>query len=297
MSYLITKHDYKHLHAISGLVAILNFIYNILNLIIYNSNKLTIYLVFNNLLLALLSLQFKLPEKRNLDKPMIWKEFRLHSILFTFRHTSITILSLLNLDYYIIKHFIIILTLYLADLITKTYGNKEIRTTNYMPYSDNLDNDSIMKIKESYTKKQFGATIFCILNSSDCNYLPLYGIQSAPFMMTLVRKGKVNTNMYHIVYSLTLQLPFYLYFIFVRKLEFGINDLIFAIYYKIVYDLRIKLNLNKYILWNISLPIFYYIYYNNSFQNYNSNYLSYFIIIRQIIIDYNIYKKLYINIY
>lgn len=297
MSYLITKHDYKHLHAISGLVAILNFIYNILNLIIYNSNKLTIYLVFNNLLLPLLSLQFKLPEKRNLDKPMIWKEFRLHSILFTFRHTSITILSLLNLDYYIIKHFIIILTLYLADLITKTYGNNEIRTTNYMPYSNNLDNDSIMKIKNSYTKKQFGATIFCILNSSDCNYLPLYGIQSAPFMMTLVRKGKVNTNIYHIVYSLTLQLPFYLYFIFVRKLEFGINDLIFAIYYKIVYDLRIKLKLNKYILWNTTLPIFYYIYYNNTFQNYNSNYLSYFIIIRQIIIDYNIYKKLYINIY
>lgn len=166
-----------------------------------------------------------------------------------------------------------------------------------MPYSDNLDDDSIMKIKKSYTKKQFGATIFCILNSSDCNYLPLYGIQSAQFMMTLVRKGKVNTNMYHIVYSLTLQLPFYLYFIFVRKLEFGINDLIFAIYYKIVYDLRIKLNLNKYILWNISLPIFYYIYYNNIFQNYNSNYVSNFIIIRQIIIDYNIYKKLYINIY
>lgn len=113
-----------------------------------------------------------------------------------------------------------------------------------MPYSNNLDNESIMKIKNSYTKKQFGATIFCILNSSDCNYLPLYGIQSAPFMMTLVRKGKVNTNMYHIVYSLTLQLPFYLYFIFVRKLEFGINDLIFAIYYKIVYDLRIKFKLN-----------------------------------------------------
>ena len=67
MSYLITNHDYKHLHAISGLIAILNFIYNIYNLIIYNSNKLTIYLVFNNLLLALLSLQFKLPEKRPKD--------------------------------------------------------------------------------------------------------------------------------------------------------------------------------------------------------------------------------------
>ena len=134
MTYLITKHDYKHLHAISGLIAILNFIYNIYNLIFFNSNKLNIYLVANNLFLALLSLQFKLPEKRNLDKPMIWKEFRLHSILFTFRHTSITILSLLKLDYYIVKHFIIIITLYLADLITQKYGNYEIRTTNYMPY-------------------------------------------------------------------------------------------------------------------------------------------------------------------
>ena len=295
MTYLITKHDYKHLHAISGLLAILNFIYNIYNLIFFNSNKLNIYLVANNLFLALLSLQFKLPEKRNLDKPMIWKEFRLHSILFTFRHTSITILSLLKLDYYIVKHFIIIITLYLADLITQKYGNNEIRTTNYMPYSNDLDQDSIIKIKRSYTKKQFGATIFCILNSIDCNYLPLYGIQSAPFMMTLVRKDKVSTKMYHIIYSLSLQLPFYLYFIFIRKLQFGINDLIFAIYYKIIYDLRIKFKLNKYILWNITLPIFYYIYYYNTLSNYNSNYLSYFIIIRQIIIDYNIYKKLYIT--
>lgn len=102
--------------------------------------------------------------------------------------------------------------------------------------------------------------------------------------MTLVRKGKIQTNTYHIIYSISLLLPFYLYFIFVRQLEFSISDIIFGIFYDIIFTLRCNYKINKYILWNI---IFYYMYYN-----YSSNILGYIIVLRQIIIDYNIYKCL-----
>jgi len=262
MTYLFTHHDYLHLHAISGFLVIVNFIYIFYNIVLYGSGNYNVLLCANHSILGLLALQFSLPTKRNFEKPMIWKEFRLHSILFT----------LYNFDYYIIKHFVIIITLYCADIITNNYGDNNSRTTNSMPYCDHLDIDSINKIKLSYTKKQFGATLFCILHSPDCNFLPLYGLQFAPFMMTLVRKGKIQTNTYHIIYSISLLLPFYLYFIFVRQLEFSISDIIFGIFYDIVFTLRCNYKINKYILWNIILPIFYYMYYYNSYNiktNYN----------------------------
>lgn len=274
MTYLFTHHDYLHLHAISGFLVIANFIYIFYNIVLYGSGNYNVLLCANHSFLGLLALQFSLPIKRNFEKPMIWKEFRLHSIL----------LTLYNFDYYIIKHFVIIITLYCADIITNNYGDNNYRTTNSMPYCDHLDINSINKIKISYTKKQFGATLFCILHSPDCNFLPLYGLQSAPFMMTLVRKGKIQTNTYHIIYSISLLLPFYLYFIFVRQLEFSISDIIFGIFYDIIFTLRCNYKINKYILWNI---IFYYMCYN-----YSSNILGYIIVLRQIIIDYNIYKCL-----
>jgi hypothetical protein len=277
MTYLFTHHDYLHLHTISGFLVIANFIYIFYNIVLYGSGNYNVLLCANHSFLGLLALQFSLPTKRNFEKPMIWKEFRLHSILFT----------LYNFDYYIIKHFVIIITLYCADIITNNYGDNNYRTTNSMPYCDHLDINSINKIKISYTKKQFGATLFCILHSPDCNFLPLYGLQSAPFMMTLVRKGKIQTNTYHIIYSISLLLPFYLYFIFVRQLEFSISDIIFGIFYDIIFTLRCNYKINKYILWNIILPIFYYMCYN-----YSSNILGYIIVLRQIIIDYNIYKCL-----
>jgi hypothetical protein len=291
MTYLFTHHDYLHLHAISGFLVIANFIYIFYNIVLYGSGNYNVLLCINHSILGLLALQFSLPTKRNFEKPMIWKEFRLHSILFTFRHVFLTILTLYNFDYYIIKHFVIIITLYCADIITNNYGDNNVRTTNSMPYCDHLDIDSINKIKISYTKKQFGATLFCILHSPDCNFLPLYGLQFAPFMMTLVRKGKIQTNTYHIIYSISLLLPFYLYFIFIRQLEFSISDMIFGIFYDMVFTLRCNYKINKYILWNIILPIFYYVYYYNGY-NYSSNILGYIIIFRQIIIDYNIYKCL-----
>lgn len=165
---------------------------------------------------------------------MIWREFQLHSILFSCRHVFLTIITLLELwptnlikDYKklallsecIIKYLIIIGFIKVAAIITEKYGDKNKRTTNAMPYPENMKEYQIEKIKYEYAKKQFGATILAVFSGelgSSLNFAPLYAIQSAPFMMTLVRKGKCDTIHYHRIYSATLLYPLYLYHVILR---------------------------------------------------------------------------------
>jgi hypothetical protein len=269
MAKLITNHDFLHLHAISGLIALCNFILRLYYMLTYKNafpdfeNKfISILLTLNHLCLPLLSLSIHLPEKRNFHQPMIWKEFRLHSLLFSSRHVITTIISLYNFDFnikvfIIIKLAIILLTVYLAKIISDKYGDKELRTTNAMPYPETLKDNEILKIKREYAKKQFGATLFCaIINNPTYNFIPLYAIQSAPFLMTLVRKGKCNTKYYHIIYSLFLLFPFYFHYILLVNFKCDLRDILFGLIYVSCYTLRISYNINPYILWSLIIPIF-----------------------------------------
>ena len=123
-----------------------------------------------------------------------------------------------------------------------------------MPYPEHVTEYEIEKIKYEYAKKQFGATIMAVFSgelSASLNFAPLYAIQSAPFMMTLVRKGKCNSAHYHMVYSLTLIYPLYLYHVTLRKFysqfaDFAICYLyIFAYIYHFLYESSNHYHLTK----------------------------------------------------
>ena len=115
-------------------------------------------------LLPITSLTIPLPEKRNFTSPMIWKEFRLHSILFSCRHSILTIITLLELwptqleifknyklyalfSESILKYIAIISCIKIASIITAKYGDTEKRTTNAMPYTEHVTEYEIEKIK------------------------------------------------------------------------------------------------------------------------------------------------------
>ena len=74
---LITKHDPFHIHKILGVLVLLHYAYRFV-------------LLFR---LSWSSLLLPLPSKRNFSEPMIWPEFRLHSIVFATRHIVTSILS------------------------------------------------------------------------------------------------------------------------------------------------------------------------------------------------------------
>lgn len=281
MAYLFTNHDKFHIHKTLGFLAIANFILRFYYVIVYGTsfplfeNKIfSCSSVLVHALLPIASLSIPLPEKRNFSSPMIWKEFRLHSILFSCRHVIVTIITLLELwptqlvlfkNYKLyaliietfLKYIVIISCIKIACIITRKYGDTEKRTTNAMPYPENIKENEIEKIKYEYAKKQFGATIMTAFSgelSSTLNFAPLYAIQSAPFMMTLVRKGKCNSTHYHIVYSLTLIYPLYLYHVILRKFYSQFADFAICQLYILAYTLRIKKGWDAKKLWALIVP-------------------------------------------
>ena len=234
MANLITNHDPFHVHKILGLFVLLHFIYRFYLVATtgraFSSPKEPTYISICGVLLhgvlSWSSLLLPLPTKRNFAKPMIWPEFRYHSILFATRHVLSTIFTLANCwpsssssnnDNQVVlncisRGTIIIGTVKLASYITSKHGNKTHRTTNTMPYPNNVSSIQETNIKRMYTAAQFGATITCFMNDPTMQFVPLLGIQMAPLLMTLVRKGRISTTTYHRVYSISLSLGYIVIF-------------------------------------------------------------------------------------
>ena len=330
MAHLFTNHDKFNIHKTFGIIALANFLLRFYYAIIYRNSFpnfehkiISCSLVFVHALLPFTSLRLPLPEKRNFNSPMIWKEFRLHSVLFSCRHVLFTLFTILKLwptqnSYLlekkykiyilitesIIKYLLIIGCINLANIITKKYGDNEKRTTNSMPYPHNLTDVEVQKIKLEYSKKQFGATILAIFPGdigATLNFAPLYAIQTAAFMMTLVRKGKCQTIHYHIVYSLMLLYPLYLYHIIVRAFYSQFADLIIYKLYIFIYKARIYNNWENYKIWAIVVPMVIFSLVElpelenkyiceNTFTIFIRYFCSIYLIVNEIISDYNIYK-------
>ena len=135
-----------------------------------------------------------IPVKRNFSSPMIWPEFRLHSIVFGLRHVIATLIEVtdswpkslwLNI---LCKTSFVICVVLLAKLISHLYGDANLRTTNAMPYPPFISKEKQEGIKYNYRIAQFYATVHAVIGDSTCAYAPLFGIQAAPFLMTLVRR-------------------------------------------------------------------------------------------------------------
>ena len=280
MAHLFTNHDKYHIHKTLGLLAFCNFILRFYYAIVYGtsfpsfeSKVFSGSCVLIHALLPIASLTIPLPEKRNFSGPMIWKEFQLHSILFSCRHVLLTLITLLELWptqsrafskgiaimlESVIKYLMIIGFIKVAAVITEKYGDKEVRTTNAMPYPGYLTEYEKTRIKCEYAKKQFGATIFAVFSgelASSLNFAPLYAIQSAPFMMTLIRKGKCETIHYHRVYSSTLLYPKYLYHIILRGFYSQFADFVICYIYIFSYTMRVKYNWNNMKMWAVTVPV------------------------------------------
>ena len=104
MAKLFTNHDPYHMHKILGLICLLHYLYRFDSFFRYGRAfglqdvKVEILLVMMHGVLSLSSLLLPLPGARNHSAPMIWKEFRFHSILFANRHVVFTVIYLLDLN-------------------------------------------------------------------------------------------------------------------------------------------------------------------------------------------------------
>ena len=159
MAKLITHHDPFHIHKLLGVLVLIHFVYRFLYAALLRGYVFCSVAAVNegvcspqqvhwdaacivlHGLLSWSSLLLPLPAKRNFSSPMIWIEFRFHSITFASRAVIGSLISLyglwpqqsllLNL---MAKLGLILGTCYTADYITAHYGCTEQRTVRYTVY-------------------------------------------------------------------------------------------------------------------------------------------------------------------
>jgi hypothetical protein len=265
MSQLFSHHDKYHLHKSLGFLCLFHYFVRIYWLITYGTMFLNYNLVYTwatpicHLLLSVSSFIFHVPKTRFDSKIIIWKELQLHNIVFTSRSAILMLYWLIfnihdkNDRFYklhlINRLFIVLAHHYAADIVTKTYNIKDKTTTR------DINWDNIPDIAKKYMKKYYAICQILALNAlllSECDktgrsflesaFLIMFPIQLSAFLMTLVRKNIISNISWHIFYAASLMTP---YFITLNNINVDNIKKIIPILFII---LRLKLNVNKYLL-------------------------------------------------
>ena len=269
ISKLITHEDKFHIHKTMGVISLLNYFYLLFDC--FYSGATTdmtlrsvdggfIGLTWVHSILSLSALQFLIPRTRTGILPMIWQEFRAHSIVFAVR--SFIIINVL----YFLFHYsddgddiartqsptaiavrlaIVLLAMKLADVSTEYLReNKKETTTATMPYWSDCPAAFQSAIKYFYTHSQFMATVVCLFATIPYVLAVAFPIQIASFLMTLVRKNIISAFWYHMFYGGSLLIVYL------------INAADPALYPVIILGIaliciRVHLKLNKYALWTL----------------------------------------------
>lgn len=245
---LSTREDPYNIHKTLGIFCLLNFMYRYTHFFLFGNMRLEnkwgeITLIIHGAL-SCSSLLFHISGTRNQTKPIIYQEFRMHSILFAMRSVIICFLH-----YYKYHYLYIIGTcysvLFLSDLITKIYNkeNKNGTTMRNMQFGENVTLDQRKHITNMHSIMQIAATVF-MLGNINTAFSPIMPIQISAFLMTLVKKGIITTNILQFIYAITLFMNYFL--IKTVSLEF---IFIFGIIMKIHENIVFKYRINKYIAW------------------------------------------------
>jgi hypothetical protein len=225
------------------------------------NNNIAAILMISHSALSLTSLVYHIPKTRNKTAPMIYPEYRLHSIIFALR--SVVCYFLIYWRFSIIYNFVACYaTMLLADIVTAMYQDNDIvnkTTMRDMPFDKRItitDQNEIIRMQSS---QQIGATILMFGNLDSC-FSPIFTIQIAAFLMTLVRKSIIDSNMWHFGYNVSLWMNIFCYW----SLPIG-HVIIHPIIFNTFYFWRFSVNKNahpfignKYIGWSVVFGLFYF---------------------------------------
>lgn len=229
---LFTREDPQNIHKCCGLFVLLHFAYRFYQMLFSDISAgfgtrtgqgpsfACMLCLIPHAVLSLSSLIFHtVPKERIVGSPMIWQEFRAHSIIFALRSIVNTVLVWTSVYFdhaypvrkitLVLSSATILLAIYAADEATKRLSvcNSE-STTATMPYWEGCSMATQRRFKSFYALCQFLATMACMSHSNPCwPFSVMLPIQLAALLMTLVRKSFISAWTYHIVYTLSLVLP------------------------------------------------------------------------------------------
>ena len=272
ISKLITHEDKFHIHKTMGIISLLNYFYLLFDcfysgaaaeMTLRSVNGGFIGLTWVHSILSLSALQFLIPRTRTGILPMIWQEFRAHSIVFAVRSFFI-----INVLYFLFHHSddksedtttsipalvirlaIVLLAMKLADVSTEYLRENEKETTTAtMPYWSDCPAALQSAIKYFYTHSQFMATIVCLFGKIPYVLAVAFPIQIASFLMTLVRKNIISSFWYHMLYAGSLLIVY-----LINVADVTLYPII-LIGVALIYA-RIHMKVNKYALWTLTAMI------------------------------------------
>lgn len=252
---LITKEDPIYIHKLLGFISLLNYTYRYYLLFVYGSmflhTKYDLGIIALHGCLSLSSLIFHIPRKRHSKLPMIYPEFRLHSIVFGLRSCICCFVEFYGGIYKLYYKMVVCFgTMLIADVITKQYAEPGDTTMRSMPYTENTSKENINNITRFHSNQQVTATLFMLCNIESA-FSPLFAIQFAAFLMTMVRKSIILPNSWHLLYSFSLMINIFVLYTF--TLSQFINMYIGIEFFRL---LRMKHRMNKYLGWIITFGIF-----------------------------------------
>lgn len=277
LNKLITQEDEFHLHKSLGVISLINYIYRYYLLFVYGNmflnERFDLMLIVLHACLSLSSLIFHIPSLRNRKSPMIYPEFRLHSIVFALRSVLCCFIEYYKLESSLyLKMIVCMITLILADIITHYFATNKSATMRNMPFSETVTEETQKEITYLHSSKQVAATLFMLYNIETA-FSPMFGIQMAAFLMTLVRKNIISTNTWHVIYSMSLFINAFCFWLFLTS-PFDLFTLFIT--YNLFIKLRFTLNFNKYISWIITFICF------NIMKTSNFEFINNFIISNQL---------------
>lgn len=247
MAKLLTNHDALHIHALCGLITLIYYMY-----IVFQGTldyTLHVPILFVNALLSISALQFKIPMNRiKTDRPTIWVLYRFHAIFFSLRPIISTYIGIMYPQAKHLRYALVFITMILGDIATYLYGTDD-QTIRAMPFPKSATEKLKRKIARFHASSQFGATISTIMNPQ-ITYLTSFPVYEAAFTMTLVRKGKITSKTWHVLYGLAL------FVIAIFSTVHAILNNEWGMYMIGMLNaprLRIKYRLNKYVVWGITL--------------------------------------------
>ena len=263
---LVTKEDPSHIHKFLGTICLINYGYRYYLLVKYGSmdldNHFAAILVLFHATLSCTSIVFHIPAKRNKGAPMIYPEYRLHSILFVLRSVVCYFLTLF--DYSIgYKFAACYATMILADVITAMHQSEELTsntTMRNMPFDKRISEEEQQEITLMQSSQQIGATLYMFGNLDSC-FSPMFAIQIAAFLMTMVRKSIIDSNMWHLVYNISLWMNVLCFYSLPTGYLFAEVALFQLFYYWRFANIKNRPRLmigNKYIGWTAVFALLYF---------------------------------------
>jgi len=264
---LLSHEDPFHVHKLLGVGSLAHFGYRVYTTAVRPEHSMgfvegaggTLALIAMHAALSGTSLLFHIPRNRVRKLPMIWPEFRLHSIIFAYR--SLLAMLCFWLDGYFqtrlfsyVRGGLVVTTLVSADIVTAYYKKidqlKPGETTmRSMPFPEQTPAAVIRATNFYYSFSQVLATLN-ILFAMNMNraFAALFPIQLAAFLMTLVRKSILTAGEWHVAYGAALGIN-YVY----AAVAPDEGSIPLAAYWCIAAAfvvLRFRYNMNKYLLWS-----------------------------------------------